>query len=270
VNIKDHITNKMYHVEVLPPKQNSEKLKDDLKAYAEKFKQAMDSGHVCCVTDNAMGNLSFQGHELIEDLGLPFDPNRVLIHLNTFHSRKELDNILKSLNKLGIRNILAVSGDGNERLPKLAPRDIGCEGVVEAVTSVELMRYISREYKDYFTFGVAFNPYEPEDHEFEKMRRKVDAGATFVITQPIIAEHILVDKLLKTYNLPVILEAWMSKKLGLLSQCVGYEIPETTSHDPIEALKSMHKRYPECGVYLALLSFKNHFPLLNTTWQENK
>jgi len=267
MNVKDQIAQKLYYVEALPPKQNSERLLDDLNAFAAKFTQTMNAGHVCCITDNAMGNLAFQGHELIEHINVPFDPERVLIHLNTFHRRKELDGILQSLHRLGIRNILAVTGDGNERLPKLAPRDLGCEGVVESVSCIELMRYIEREYPGFFNFGVAFNPYEPEEHELEKMQRKVDAGATFVITQPIITEHRLVDKLIDSFDLPVIIEAWMSKKLSLLSQCVGYEIPEDTSHDPISSLTAIHRRYPRCGAYLALLSFKNHFPLLNTTWQ---
>ena len=66
--------------------------------------------------------------------------------------------------------------------------------------------------------------------------------------------------------MPVIVEAWMSKKLYLLSDAVGYEIPEDTQYDPVETLKALHEIYPSCGVYLALLGFKTQYPLLKDTW----
>jgi methylenetetrahydrofolate reductase (NADPH) len=113
---------------------------------------------------------------------------------------------------------------------------------------------------------VAFNPYEPEEHEADKLRRKIEAGATFVITQPVIERHPVVDKLLATSKLPVILEAWMSKKLHLLSECVGYPIPEDTPYDPVACLTALHRNYPRCGMYLALLGFKTQYDLLRTTW----
>ena len=41
-----------------------------------------------------MGLLSFQGTEVIEHLGLPVDPQRLCLHLNTFHSKRDFDAIL--------------------------------------------------------------------------------------------------------------------------------------------------------------------------------
>jgi methylenetetrahydrofolate reductase (NADPH) len=226
----------------------------------------LENGYCACITDNAMGNLSFQGTEMIDVLGLPVEPEQVMIHLNTFHTKENLDEILNSCIDMGIKYLLVVSGDGSERLPKLKPSDIGITGS-ESVTSVELLKYINREYPDKFVLGVAFNPYEPEDHEFEKMERKMAAGAEFVVTQPLIEKNPAVDRLLEKYpDVPVIVEAWMSKKLHLLSDAVGYTIPEDEAYDPIETLKMLHKMYPGCGVYLSLLSFKNHFDLLKETW----
>ena len=54
----------------------------------------------------------------------------------------------------------------------------------------------------------------------------------------------------------------MSKKLHLLSECVGYEIPEDTEYDPISALKELQTMYPTCGLYLALLGYKTQYPIL--------
>lgn len=265
--MQHHIDSKMYHVEILPPKQETEKLLDDLDLFAEKYKRVMESGYCACITDNAMGHLAFQGTEIIEEMGLPVYPDQVMIHLNTFHTKQDLHNILDSCKNLGIKYLLVVSGDGSERLPKLQPADVGAAGKVASVTSVELMEYIGRQYPGTFVFGVAFNPYEPPEHEFEKLERKIKAGATFVITQPIIERNAVVDELLEKYNrMPIFIEAWMSKKLYLLSDAVGYPIPEDAQYDPIETLKSLHKTYPTCGVYLSLLGFKTQYHLISDTW----
>ena len=134
------------------------------------------------------------------------------------------------------------------------------------MTSVELWRYIDREYPGQFDCGVAFNPYEPQDSELEKMKRKVAAGAKFIITQPIIGRD---DRLagLEPFGLPVTLDAWMSKKLHLLSECVGYEIPEGTPYDPMENLKELRRNCPGYGLYLAILGFKTQYPLLQGIWE---
>jgi methylenetetrahydrofolate reductase (NADPH) len=264
--VRYHIQNKIYHVEVLPPKQSTEKLQEDLATFAEKYRRVMDNGYCACITDNAMGLLSFQGTEVIEEMGLPVHPEQVMIHLNTFHTLDDLHHILDFCQSSGIKYLLVVSGDGSDRLPKLQPADIGATGV-EAVTSVELLRYIDQQYPGSFVLGVAFNPYEPKEHEFAKMERKLAAGATFIVTQPLIERNAIVDELLARYpNIPVVIEAWMSKKLSLLSDAVGYQIPENTEFDPIATLKMLHGIYPACGVYLSILGFKTQFHLIKDTW----
>ncbi|MBN2851147.1 MAG: methylenetetrahydrofolate reductase [Clostridia bacterium] len=265
--MKHHILNKIYHVEILPPKQATEKLHEDLDSFVSKYNRVKESGYCACITDNAMGLLAFQGTEVIEEMNLEVNPNQVMIHLNTFHTKEDLDNILTTSKKLGIKYFLVISGDGSDRLPKLQPADVGATGV-ESVTSVELLKYINREYPGDFVLGVAFNPYEPEEHEFEKMCRKMDAGASFIITQPIIEKNPVVDKLLKIYpEVPVIIEAWMSKKLHLLSDAVGYEIPEDTEFDPLATLEQLHLLYPTCGVYLSLLGFKYQYDKVKGLWK---
>ncbi len=260
--MKQHHLTPGYHVEILPPKQETEKLYEDLDRFANRFNRVMESGDCACITDNAMGNLAFQGTEVIEELELPVVEDQVMIHLNTFHTKKDLHRILDSCRALHIRRLLVVTGDGSDRLPRLTPAEVGAEGVA-AVTSVELLRYIEHTYPGDFDLGVAFNPYEPEDYEFAKLARKLDAGATFVITQPVIERHPVVDKLITSYpELPVVVEAWMSKKLHLLSEAVGYEIPEDTPYEPIENLKALHRNYPESEVYLSILGFKTQYGLL--------
>lgn len=93
------------------------------------------------------------------------------------------------------------------------------------------------------------------------MKHKIDAGAKFVVTQPIIGKDENVDRL-KELNLPVVVEAWMSKNIDLLFKSVGKEKDERAEvYDPVDNLKMIHDSYPGSCVYLSMLSFK-------TNWQE--
>ena len=257
--MQHHIDNKAYHVEILTPKLDAPDIEAELAKFGEKYRAVIAAGYVVCITDNPMGLMSVQAMEAIEALELPVEPDRLCIHLNTFHTKKDFDATLRSIHDAGGRDLLIVSGDGSQRLHRLEPAEIGVKALT--VTSVELLRYIDREFPGQFTCGVAFNPYEPQDSELEKMKRKVDAGASFIITQPIIGRD---DRLagLLPFRLPVTLDAWMSKKLHLLSECVGHEIPEGTPYDPMENLKELRRNYPDYGLYLAILGFKTQYPFL--------
>jgi methylenetetrahydrofolate reductase (NADH) len=259
------MADKILHVELQTPKRSSEDLEKDLQTFEDKYRKVLDAGWIVCITDNPMGLLSYGAMETIELLGLPVRPEQLMVHLNTFHPRKELDDILAAFRAAGGRHLLVVSGDGSQKLHRLEPDEIGI--ACTTVTSVELLRYIEREHSGHFHCGVAFNPYEPQDAELEKMKRKAGAGASFIITQPILGRD---DRLegLKPFSLPVTLDAWMSKKLHLLSECVGHEIPEGTPYDPMENLRELRKNYPDYGLYLAILGFKTQYPLLQGLWEQ--
>ena len=266
--MQQHIKNKVYHIEILPVKQDAEDLDAELELFAGKYNRVLKSGYCACLTDNAMGHLAFQGAELIEELELDVRPEQLMIHLNTFHTKENLHSILDACKSMGIKYLLIVSGDGSDRLHRLNPADLGVEGVVKSVTSVELLKYINEKYPDTFVLGVAINPYEPPEFEFEKLRRKLDAGAAFIVTQPIIEKNKIIDELLKRYpEVPVIVEAWMSKKIHLLSEAIGYELPEVIKFDPFETLKELHESYPACGFCLSLLGFKTQYHLIRDTWK---
>lgn len=255
---------KIFHVELQTPKRSSEDIDKDLQTFEDKYRKVVEAGWTVCITDNPMGLLSYGAMETIELMGLPVRPEQLMVHLNTFHPVKELRQILDAFQAAGGKSLLLVSGDGSQKLHRLEPAEVGL--ACTTVTSVELLRYVDREYPGQFTCGVAFNPYEPQDAEVEKMKRKVDAGASFIITQPIIGRD---DRLagLEPFRLPVILDAWMSKKLHLLSECVGHEIPEGTPYDPMENLRELRRNYPDYGLYLAILGFKTQYPLLPEIWK---
>ena len=256
------------HIEMIPPKHASQKLEADLQLFAEKYTSYVEHGYTVSITDNAMANLAFQATEVIPEMGLPVMKDQILIHLNTFHRKDELDRILQFGRDHGIRNFLAVTGDGSDKMHKLLPEELEAPEV-PVTTSVELIRYIRKHYPE-FIVGAAFNPYEPPETEFAKLDRKIAAGATYVITQPIIDRNEQIDRLLSEYpDLPVVLEIWMSKKLFLLSDVLGTPIPEDTPYDPFETRKKIMEMYPGYGTYLALLGYKTQYPQLLEEHQEH-
>ncbi len=244
-----------YHVELPAVRHGTDKLNERLERFAARYETILAGGGAVSVTDNPMGKLAFAGHELIEELRLPVPADRVMIHLNTFHTLAGVTEILDHCARLGVRRLLIVSGDGSPRLPKLRPAELGTDG--EAVTSVELLAWIRRRYGDFFTLGVAFNQYEPPEHEYDKLRRKLDAGADFVITQPVVAPTAAIDRLIKELPVPVLLEAWMSPKIELLSECIGYPVETAGEFAPVAALRQLEEHYSTSTFYLSLLNFKD-------------
>ncbi len=261
--MEELIASRAYIIELTPVKQKADKLLERLETFRNKYHQVIEAGHCVSIPDNPMGHLAFQCTELIEEFSLPVPENRVLCHLNTFHTREDIDSILESCRKLGIRNVLIISGDGSDRLPRLKPEHVGAD--TDSVTSIELAKYVSTKYNGTFNLGVAFNQYEPREYEFEKLDRKIDAGARFVITQPVVGREEVIEKL-REYEIPVFLEAWMSTNTNLLADAIGYDIPPEYEHEPLEVLKKLVKNYPDCGFYTALLKFKSQFPELDGIW----
>jgi methylenetetrahydrofolate reductase (NADPH) len=259
--IKDLVMfNYSYLVELLTPKRVADnQLEGLLDRFAERYRRIMDAGCGISIPDNPMGQPRLGALESIDLRNLPVDPKKIVMNLNTCHSKSELDGLLQKAAEKNLKYILVLRGDGGPLLPKLDPESIG--GKLSVATSIDLIRYINTEYSDRFITGAAFNPYNPVPFELNRMRQKIDAGAKYVVTQPIIGQDEHVDRL-KDFNIPVVVEAWMSKNIDLLYKSVGKEKDEKAEkYDPLENLKALHESYPECSVYLSMLSFKQ-------VWQE--
>jgi methylenetetrahydrofolate reductase (NADPH) len=109
---------------------------------------------------------------------------------------------------------------------------------------------------------VAFNQYSPISFETDRLRQKLEAGAEFVVTQPVIGKDPNVD-LLTNFSIPVVIEAWMSKKVNLLYRSVRKEKEERAQgYDPVDNLRVLHDSYPERTVYLSMLSFSQDWKLI--------
>jgi methylenetetrahydrofolate reductase (NADPH) len=201
-----------------------------------------------------MGQPRLGALESFDLRGLSVDSEKVVMNLNTFHTKSELDDLLQKAATANVKYILVVRGDGGPLLPKLDSKSIG--GRLSVATSIDLIRYINKEYPDQFVTGAAFNPYKPMSFELNRMKQKIDAGAKYVVTQPIIGKDENVYEL-KDFKIAVVVEAWMSNKIDLLYKSVGKEKDKKAEkYDPIENLKALHEYYPGCCAYLSMLSFK--------------
>ena len=214
----------------------------------------MDMGWGVSIPDNPMGQPRLGALDAIARADLSIDPDRVVMNLNTFHAKIELDQLLENAAKSNLKYILVVRGDGGPRLSKLDPKSIG--GKLSVATSIDLIRYINTQYPDQFITGAAFNPYKPMAVELKRIHQKIEAGAAYIVTQPIIGQDENVDQL-KELGIPIVVEAWMSKNIDLFYKSVGIKSDERAeAYDPTVNLRALHQFYPECCVYLSMLSFK--------------
>ena len=244
-----------YLIEILTPKRVTlGNLEDRMDTFAERYQRVLDSGNGVSIPDNPMGQPRYSLLEAIEFCGLPVNAQRTVMNLNIFHTKEELDGMLRLAADIGLKYILVIRGEGGSALPKLKPESIGSEKSV--ATSIDLLRYINTEYSSLFVTGAAFNQYNPMPFEADRLKEKIDAGAEFVITQPVLGKDPNVD-LLEDFDIPLVIEAWMSEKVDLLLRSVRRDKDERTAgYDPQKNLHTLHQAYPENCVYLSMISFK--------------
>ena len=115
-------------IELLTPRQDRPDFEEALVRFGERYRRILDFGGVVSIPDNPMGSLHFSALEVLSYLDLPVEADRLLVHLNTFHRKPDLDETLEAARASGVRHLLVVSGDGGPRLAKLEPADLGVGG----------------------------------------------------------------------------------------------------------------------------------------------
>ncbi|MBT8330303.1 MAG: hypothetical protein HKP52_04850 [Desulfofustis sp.] len=246
-----------YIIELLTPKKTDDQYPERLlNRFGERFNRAIESGCAVSIPDNPMGNLRMGALETIEMLNLTFDPERLVINLNTFHLKDELDEILEGALQTGIRSLLVIRGDGGPDLSRLEPAHIG--GKFNVASSTDLIDYINRAYPGKFMTGAAFNHYNPIEVELKRLDKKIGAGAQFIVTQPVIGNDSRLNQL-TARDIPLVVEAWMSNNIELFSQSVGDDTLSIADYDPIDNLNLLHDSFPDSCIYLSMLNFNEKF-----------
>ena len=182
-----------FSLEFFPPKTSMGS--SNLRARLDRMSRALRPLFIT-ITWGAGGSTATKSLELAEltqrELGLT-----TCLHLTcTNMSKKLVDRALEDAKALGIRNILALRGDPprNEEYKREGEEEEekGAEGV-EFEWAVDLVRYIRKQYGDYFCIGVAAYPEGHADegdpggqsleHDLPYLVEKTQAGADFIMTQ---------------------------------------------------------------------------------------
>lgn len=170
-----------------PPKDLS------IKKYLEGAKQLEKAGlDAITLADNSLAT-SRMCNMAVGTLIKRYLKTEPLVHL-TCRDRNllGLQSRLMGLHALGIRQILAVTGDP-VRMGDLPKSTAVCD-----INSMELIRHIKQmnegisfsgrelSEKTYFTVGTSFNPNVRQlDSAMKRLEKKVSMGADFVMTQPV-------------------------------------------------------------------------------------
>jgi methylenetetrahydrofolate reductase (NADPH) len=247
-----------YLVEMLTPKLiDSADAQGEIKLFAERYYRVLDAGLGISVPDNPMGQPRLSLLEIIGQAALPVRPERTVMNLNTFHTKEALDDLLQKATKRGIQYLLVVRGDGGPKLSRLDPARIG--GAKNIATSIDLLQYINSAYAGQFITGCAYNQYNPMPFESDRLQEKIGAGGRFVITQPVMGKDPNIDALF-AFDLPVVIEAWMSQNVDLLFKSIRKGKDEQAhGYDPVKNLHMLHEAYPGSCIYLSMLGFKKQW-----------
>lgn len=180
-------------LEFFPPK--TQQGFSNLHARLERMAQALRPLFVN-VTWGAGGSTAEKSLELAEltqrSLGLT-----TCLHLTcTNMSRKLVDDALEQAKVLGIRNILALRGDpprSEEYRDDSNPDAVEDDSNKDFMWAVDLVKYIRKQYGDYFCIGVAGYPeghsdqshpeHQSVEHDLPYLVEKTKAGADFIMTQ---------------------------------------------------------------------------------------
>jgi hypothetical protein len=89
--------NYTYMVELLSPKRSADdRMESFLDRFAERYRRIMDAGCGLSIPDNPMGQPRLGALESIHLRDLSVDPAKVVMNLNTFHTKSELDGLLQN------------------------------------------------------------------------------------------------------------------------------------------------------------------------------
>lgn len=180
VKIKDIFQQKerTYSFELFPPK-TEQGYQNLLKTIAELA--ALKPDFISC-TYGAGGGSREKTLDVVEHIQNKHHITS-LAHLTcVLHTKEEIKNVLNDIRSRGIENVLALRGDPPKENPNWEP------GENNLKYSSELCAFIRRHFGDQFTIGVAGFPEghilcPDREQDAGYLKKKIEAGADFVITQ---------------------------------------------------------------------------------------
>ncbi len=175
-------------------------------------------------------------------------------------SRYDIEDALIDLDFMGIHNVLALRGDSSKSEPEFTPKADGHRYAVELVEQVVAMNsgrfvdaQISGTHRTHFSIGVAGYPEchfeaKSKDADIENLKRKVDAGAEYVVTQMFFDNRHYFNfvERCRAAGITVPIVAGIKplstlKQLTVLPEIFNVEIPEALRREALEHSKSVRE-----------------------------
>lgn len=196
-------------VEVTPPKDS------DYSSMIEKLRPLVDAGiSAIDVTDNPMAHLHMSAiafaHLAKEELGIATILHLTCRDLNLLG----MHSSLLGAAALGIDAILALTGDPasvGDYPAATSVYDVTSDGLAQIIQSLNCgLDYSGKEIgkPTNFAIGAAFNPMADDlDKELERLNKKRESGANFLMTQPVFdmeALKIAAERIPKDWNPPML------------------------------------------------------------------
>lgn len=244
----------VFTVEINPPKGPSlEKVKKGVSSLKKIKVDAVN------ISDSPMARVRISpvalAHILKEELGL-----EAIVHF-TCRDRNliSLQSELLGASALGIQNILALTGDppslGDH--PRARPVfDVTSEGLVSILNCLNSgMDFMGNplEEKTNFTIGVALNLSALDfSQEIERLKRKLEKGVHFIITQPIYDPKEL-EKFLETFRdpLPPLLGGILPLRSFRHAEFLHHEVPGIIIPEELRTRMAKARNPQEEGITIA-------------------
>ncbi|MCE5313461.1 MAG: bifunctional homocysteine S-methyltransferase/methylenetetrahydrofolate reductase [Armatimonadota bacterium] len=255
-------------VEVTPPKNA------DYKTLLDKLRPLVAAGITAIdVTDNPMARMHMSAvafaHLVREELGVATILHLTCRDLNLLG----MHSTLLGASALGIDGILALTGDPasvGDYPGATSVFDVTSDGLAKIVSSLNCgLDYSGRDIggPTNFAIGTAFNPAADDlDREIERLAKKRESGANFLMTQPVFDLDPLrkaVERIPKEWDLPILIGV-LPLRSSRHAEFLHHEVPGINIPDDIR--ETLAKADPEAakieGVKIAqeiYLAVKNEF-----------
>ncbi|XP_054163778.1 methylenetetrahydrofolate reductase (NADPH)-like [Oppia nitens] len=240
-----------FSFEFFPPKTREAAI--NLVARLERMRQ---SGPLFCdITWHTAGNPESDTETssiTIAGVALNYCSVDTMLHITCVGmTEKDLKCHLERIKNLGIRNILALRGDR-----------FNYDGDTEDQPfkyAIDLVRFIRREYGNYFTIAVAGYPSaHPESESMEmdlqRLKDKVDAGADFIITQLFFKSEVFVKYVKNCRKIGItvpilagIMPIQSYESLGKIVKLSQLDIPEALLKD-LEIIRNNDEAIRNYGI----------------------
>lgn len=227
----------------------------DVSSILEKAEKLKNAGvHAITLSDNPMASVRV---DVITMAGLLRQKGITVIpHLTgRDKNRIALQSTIKGAHVLGIRHLLCITGDPIRMYHEMNTSgvfDVTSIGLVKLVSEFNSGRRLKGKEQTSFSIGVAVNPnVRSIEGQVDKLKRKIEAGAQFVMTQPIFTEE----------------------RLDVLENALAREGITIPVYVGIMALQSSHQadflHYEVPGIYIAR-SIRNRLARLDNPSDQYK